>query len=123
MHRSPLPPPPYTIGKRLLQCIATALCERADQCNPQEVSNSVWAYAKLGFYHGGLMGTMAAEATRRIDEFSQQNLANLAWSFAKLAHLDQDLMQAVAGGTGPAGPRGGDGPPFQGVLFLLCAAL
>ena len=28
-------------GKRLLQAIANALCERADQCNPQEVSNSV----------------------------------------------------------------------------------
>ncbi|GAB4822437.1 hypothetical protein N2152v2_009483 [Parachlorella kessleri] len=87
----------YDPGKKLLQQVAQALCERADKCNPQEVSNSVWAYTRLGCYHGGLMDTMAAEATRRIDEFSQQNLANLAWSFAKLAHLDDGLLGALAG--------------------------
>ncbi|KAL4855247.1 RAP domain-containing protein [Chlorella vulgaris] len=87
----------YDLGSRTLMCIAEALVSRADLCNPQEVSNSVWAFAKLSCYDGKLMEAMAAEATRSINNFSQQNLANLAWAFSKLAHFDEPLMAAIAG--------------------------
>ncbi|KAI3429562.1 hypothetical protein D9Q98_005650 [Chlorella vulgaris] len=87
----------YDLGSRTLMCIAEALVSRADLCNPQEVSNSVWAFAKLSCYDGKLMEAMAAEATRSINNFSQQNLANLAWAFSKLAHCDEPLMAAVGG--------------------------
>ena len=33
---------------RLLHAIAEAMTERASDCNPQEISNTVWAFAKLG---------------------------------------------------------------------------
>lgn len=37
--------------------------------HPPTPTPAVWAFAKLSHYHGPLMHTMAAEATRRIDEF------------------------------------------------------
>ncbi|PSC74935.1 RAP domain [Micractinium conductrix] len=83
-------------GKKALFAFAEALVQRSDLCNAQEVSNSVWAFARLGFYHAPLMSTMAAEATRRIEEFSQQNLSNLAWAYSKLTHLEEGLLTAVA---------------------------
>ncbi len=43
------------------------------------------------------MQTMAAEAVGRMDEFLEQNFSNMAWAFAKLRHLDQELMDAIAG--------------------------
>lgn len=33
---------------RLLAAVAEAMKERANDCNPQEISNTVWAFAKLG---------------------------------------------------------------------------
>ncbi len=33
---------------RLLAAVADAMKERASDCNPQEISNTVWAFAKLG---------------------------------------------------------------------------
>ena len=33
---------------RLLAAVAAAMKERASDCNPQEISNTVWAFAKLG---------------------------------------------------------------------------
>ena len=33
---------------RLLIAVAEAMKERASDCNPQEISNTVWAFAKLG---------------------------------------------------------------------------
>ena len=33
---------------RLLAAVAEAMKERASDCNPQEISNTVWAFAKLG---------------------------------------------------------------------------
>lgn len=33
---------------RLLAAVAEAMKERASDCNPQEISNTVWAFAKMG---------------------------------------------------------------------------
>lgn len=35
-------------SSRLLAAVAEAMKERASDCNPQEISNTVWAFAKLG---------------------------------------------------------------------------
>ena len=34
-------------GKQFLAAVATAMIQRAGECNPQEISNTVWAFAKL----------------------------------------------------------------------------
>ncbi|CAL8462328.1 g1861 [Coccomyxa elongata] len=83
-------------GPAFLRAVANAMAERASNCNPQEISNTVWAYAKLRFYDAAVMDTFANEAMRRIDEFSQQNLANLAWAMGKLSHFHEGLLDAIA---------------------------
>lgn len=35
-------------SRQLLAAVAQALQERVKDCNPQEISNTVWAFAKLG---------------------------------------------------------------------------
>lgn len=35
-------------SRSLLAAVAQALQERVKECNPQEISNTVWAFAKLG---------------------------------------------------------------------------
>ncbi|KAL0032386.1 hypothetical protein WJX79_008625 [Trebouxia sp. C0005] len=80
---------------RLLAAVAEAMKERASDCNPQEISNTVWAFAKLGFYSEGMMDRFASEAEGRIQEFSQQNLANMAWAFGKLTHDAPSLLDAI----------------------------
>ncbi|KAK9818101.1 hypothetical protein WJX72_007196 [[Myrmecia] bisecta] len=83
-------------GQDMLSTLADAMARRAGECNPQEVSNTVWAFAKLGHYNEALMDTFAREAESRIWEFSQQNLANMAWAFGKLSHFAPSLLDAVA---------------------------
>ncbi len=34
-------------GAAMSRVVANAMAERASNCNPQEISNTVWAYAKL----------------------------------------------------------------------------
>ena len=35
-------------SRHLLAAVAQALQERVKECNPQEISNTVWAFARLG---------------------------------------------------------------------------
>ena len=37
-------------GPAFLRAVASAMAERAANCNPQEISNTVWAYAKLSTF-------------------------------------------------------------------------
>jgi hypothetical protein len=101
-------------------CALVLLFVSSESPTPAFILPVPWG-ALAGFYHGGLMETMAGEATRRIDEFSQQNLANLAWSYAKLAHLDERLMAAVAGALRPA-LHGAQHAALCGAV-LCCAVL
>ena len=34
-------------GRQLLSAVGQAMAERASDCNPQEISNTIWAFAKL----------------------------------------------------------------------------
>ncbi|KAK9814956.1 hypothetical protein WJX73_003116 [Symbiochloris irregularis] len=82
--------------KRLMSAIAAAMVDRVAECNPQEISNTCWAFAKLRYYDEKLLEVMAAEALKTIASFSQQNLANLAWAYGKLAHFHSELLGAIA---------------------------
>ena len=53
--------------------------------NPQNLSNTAWAYAKVGFYEGALFDALArvVSAPRVLAVFTPQNVANLAWAVAR----------------------------------------
>ncbi|KAK9842858.1 hypothetical protein WJX74_003528 [Apatococcus lobatus] len=83
-------------GVAMLRLAIHDLAILAPACNPQELSNSVWALARLGHYDADFMEIVAGEAESRISEFSQQNLANTAWAFSKISHFRQSLLDAIA---------------------------
>ena len=67
----------YNPGRQLLGLMAGALATHAENCLPQEVGNSIWAFGRMQFYHAPLMAAMAEACTSRIEEFAQQNLSNI----------------------------------------------
>ncbi|KAK9861764.1 hypothetical protein WJX84_008936 [Apatococcus fuscideae] len=83
-------------GLSMLSLATSDLAKMAPTCNPQELSNTVWALAKLGHYDAEFLEIVAGEAERRITEFSQQNLANTAWAFSKLSHFKVSLLDSIA---------------------------
>lgn len=41
----------YDPGQTLLQAIGDELAKKAEDCNPQNVANSVWGFGSLGEKH------------------------------------------------------------------------
>lgn len=53
--------------------------------NAQELSNTLWAYAKLGIQPGGqLLQRFEANCTQQMQYFNVQGVANTAWAYAAL---------------------------------------
>jgi hypothetical protein len=53
----------------------------------QAVSNSLWAYAKLGYNPGILLLDVAAQkAAGMLHQYTSQELANTVWALATLEH-------------------------------------
>lgn len=84
------------VGTQTLQVVADALSLRADECNPQEISNSIFAFTTLKFYHRDLFNAMATESRNRIDEFNALNLIQLVHSLAQSDHYDEALLILTA---------------------------
>jgi len=51
---------------------------------PQELSNTVWAFATIGLQHEPLFRQVVAVAISKRQELSPQNSANILWAYAKL---------------------------------------
>lgn len=83
-------------GKKFLIIMADALVTRAEECNAQEIANSVWAFATLHVYHGPLFDSMCGEACHRLDAFNEQNMTNLLSSLAKITHFHEVLLIRIA---------------------------
>jgi hypothetical protein len=84
------------VGTQTLQVVADALSLRADECNPQEISNSIFAFTTLKFYHRDLFNAMAAETRNRIDEFNALNLIQMVHSLSQSDHYDEALLILTA---------------------------
>jgi hypothetical protein len=70
------------VGELMLQ-----LQQRLAECSPQDLSNSLWALAKLRVQppKDWLQDWVAASADR-LDSFSGQAVANAVWALVKLSH-------------------------------------
>lgn len=88
---SPRIPASFTSGgsQKLAHCAPSTFV-------PQDLANTVWAYAVLCVKHGPLLEAIAGAALPRISSFNPQNLANSAWSFEELSFLDQPLLHAIS---------------------------
>ena len=55
------------------------------ELNSQNVANTLWVYATMGFKPGGqLMGKLGRRAEAISGEFNSQAIANTLWAFATM---------------------------------------
>ena len=74
---------------------------RLSNFKPQNLSNTVWAFATQGYPAPALFDAIAAEAAPRLGEFTSQGLANVAWAFATQTHAAPALFDAIAAEAAP----------------------
>ena len=67
-----------------------------NEFEPQESSNTVWAFATAGHAAPALFDGVAKAAAPRLHEFKPQNFANTVWAFATAGHAAPALFDAVA---------------------------
>ena len=81
----PDPDPETETGpEHLSQALAATATQRADEFTPQGLSQTVWAYSKLGLSKHTLLLAAAAAAGPRAPRFDAQSIATMAWAFANL---------------------------------------
>ena len=66
-----------------MEAIAAPALDLIGKFNPQNLANTVLAYAKLGIWFPKLMVAIAAQALNLLGEFNAQNFANTVWAYAK----------------------------------------
>jgi hypothetical protein len=62
----------------------------------QGLSNTAWAFAKLGFSSPVLFEALAEAAVGKLDAFTAQGLSNTAWAYATMGHYHPALVQQLA---------------------------
>jgi len=62
----------------------------------QELVNTAWAFAKIGFHNQPLMEEAAVAAASRLHQYVARDLANTAWAFATLVIVNRPLLSAIA---------------------------
>mmetsp|Transcript_71882 Transcript_71882/g.181684 ORF Transcript_71882/g.181684 Transcript_71882/m.181684 type:complete len:533 (+) Transcript_71882:108-1706(+) len=67
-----------------------------DRFQPQNMSNTAWACARLKFKHVPLMKALSAASINSCAQFKPTELANTAWSFAKVEFLDRTFLTAIS---------------------------
>jgi RAP domain/FAST kinase-like protein, subdomain 1/FAST kinase-like protein, subdomain 2 len=80
----------------LLDAIADAAQVRINEFNPQNLSNTAWAFATLNHEAPALLDAIANAVQVQINDLNPQALSNTAWSFAKLNHKAPALLEAIA---------------------------
>ena len=86
--------------------LPNAVRRRLGSCNAQELSNTAWAFAKMGHAPHSLFGAISAEVARReLRDFNTQNLCNTAWAFATAGHAPQALLGAISAEVARRGLR------------------
>jgi len=63
---------------------------RVRELNPQDLSNTAWAFATAGRAAPALFDAIMRESAGRVRELNPQNLANTAWAFAVMDHLTSE---------------------------------
>jgi len=79
-----------------MEAIAAKSMATIDTFVMQNLSNTAWAFAPLGFRNKPLMDAISAAALPKWDEFVPQEISNLAWSCAKIGLADHHFLAALA---------------------------
>ena len=80
----------------LFVVLATEAEYRIEDFNAQDVSNTAWAFTRLGQKNEPLFAALATAAERRMKEFSAQAISNTVWAFAAASRSDEPLFVKLA---------------------------
>ncbi|EFJ51245.1 hypothetical protein VOLCADRAFT_87862 [Volvox carteri f. nagariensis] len=80
----------------MLSSWAAQTLDKLASFEPQGVSNTAWAFARLGFHSPQLFQALSAAALHKIEGFTAQGLSNLAWAMATAGHVQPRLFEALA---------------------------
>jgi hypothetical protein len=61
----------------------------------------VWAFARLGFHPGPLLGCLAERVAPGVPSLCPDAVGRTAWAFATLDHGDRSLITAVVAAAAP----------------------
>eukprot|EP00928_Gymnodinium_smaydae_P006196 TRINITY_DN12164_c0_g1_i2.p2 TRINITY_DN12164_c0_g1~~TRINITY_DN12164_c0_g1_i2.p2 ORF type:complete len:490 (-),score=130.11 TRINITY_DN12164_c0_g1_i2:90-1559(-) len=81
----------------LMPCIADVVLPQLDELKPYELSNMIWAYAKLSMGRSSLFEAVSSRMARRTrGSFGLQCLSMIVWSFATAKYRDPVLFTDIA---------------------------
>lgn len=68
---------------------------KVEDFQPQNLSNTAWAFAALSILTETFMDSIAVVAMRRIDLFDAQALTNTAWAYAKIEYIPPWMLDVL----------------------------
>ena len=83
-------------GAALWTMVSNEAVGRLGEFNSQNLSNTAWAFARVGHASPALFDGVARAAVGRLGEFNAQGLSNTAWAFATVGHASPVLFDGVA---------------------------
>ena len=89
--------PPSIIYTNQFQQLIYAIKTLLDRFEAQAVSNTLWAFATLGYYpDGDTLDNIGEHATTIISTFRPQATSNTLWAYAKLGYPPPESLLAAA---------------------------
>ncbi|OLQ02697.1 hypothetical protein AK812_SmicGene14417 [Symbiodinium microadriaticum] len=76
----------------VMMAIAREAVVQISEFTEQNLSNTCWAYAKIGIRHDPLIKAIADETLRKLPQFSAQGLVNTLWGFATLVIKGEECL-------------------------------
>ncbi|KAJ1453336.1 hypothetical protein M885DRAFT_619082, partial [Pelagophyceae sp. CCMP2097] len=80
----------------LFEAVAAEALKKMATFDPQNLANTVWAYATAGVAAPALFEAVAVESSKKIATFNPQDLANTVWAYATAGVAAPALFEAVA---------------------------
>ena len=108
----------------LFQAIGSQVVLKAPQFKAQEISNTLWAFAKLDVPNADEVFASLADAAIRLaynnpSAYNPQNVSNALWAFAKAGRSHPQLYAAL----GPVGARIARNFSMQALANVYCSVL
>ena len=91
----------FAPDKSIWKALAARSEDVADKFNPQQLSNTAYAFVKAKQPAPALLDAIAAEAAPRVRDFNAQDLANTALAYATARHAAPALLDAIAAEAAP----------------------
>mmetsp|Transcript_42058 Transcript_42058/g.136103 ORF Transcript_42058/g.136103 Transcript_42058/m.136103 type:complete len:522 (+) Transcript_42058:236-1801(+) len=78
-----------------MESLAAPSMATLSEFKPQDIANTAWSFANVGFKHEPLLAAISACAIAKIEEFQPQDLGNTFWAFAKVEVMPDELLKTA----------------------------